>query len=130
MDLETQVRTQITHLALILPTYDIFGLPAVFGPIFLDNETIAFFTAPTSLSVAYTVKIGTDPKVSPPPVPTPGEIIPRFQITGDRLTAFQSLVPGSVASGPAGLLPSPALELFAFDGSNLLQLTNFRRADT
>lgn len=131
MDLASGTRTQITHLPLILPTYGTFSLPAVFGPIFLDSETIAFFTSTTTLSVAYIVKVDGTVINAPEPAATPGaQIEPRFQITGNRLTAFQSLLRTGSATGPPifkGLLP---LELFAFDGSNLLQLTNFGRADT
>jgi len=133
MDLASGTRKQITQLPLILPTEGAFGLPAVFGPIFLDNETIAFFTSETTLSVAATVKVdGSDLKVPAPPVPTPGVIVPRFQITGDRLAVFQSyLLDHGHASGPTPFFTSSfPLELFAFDGSNLLQLTTFGRADT
>ena len=125
-------RAQVTHLSPILPTPGPFGLPAIFGPIFLDNETIAFFTSETTLSVAATVKVnGKDLKVPAPPGSPGGPIVPRFQITGDQLVAFPSILPG-LASGPPAFVTSfaPPYEIFAFDGANLLQLTNFGRGDT
>src|SRR5262249_860948 len=106
MELATGKRKPITSLAPIQPTSGVVRLPAVFGPIFLDNETIAFFTSATSLAVAYTVKVdGSHLHAPAPPVASSGaQIVPRLAITGDRLVVFQSVLPG-MASGP-GAFPS------------------------
>jgi hypothetical protein len=138
LDLVSGRRTQVTHLQSASPPVP--GFPATGGgPRFLTNETISFFTVanpdglnPAGDFVAFSVKTdGTGLRKLPAPVVVPGSrVVPIFQVTGggaNRAPLTLSL-PGSPVN------PNPFLaaiqEVFLLDGKNLLQLTNFRRADT
>jgi hypothetical protein len=111
-------------------------------PVFLDDNTIIFrsLANPDDLNPAgdramFIIKTdGSDLKRGDPPhVAVPGATIdPTFHITGDRPTAgvlsFPAIPPRNHIGGNPDL--TVVLEIFLFDGENLLQLTNFQRIDT
>jgi WD40 repeat protein len=142
LDLETGERTQLTHLPPIPATG---SFPGVFAPVFLDNEAIAFASLlpPTCLTggscmnqegkvSAFSVKTDGSSLEAFSTAALPGsQLVPIFAITGNRPIAVPGFVPG-VPSGPMYTNPplTEVSELFVVDGPNVLQLTNFGRADT
>jgi hypothetical protein len=138
LDLVSGRRTQVTHLPSASPSAP--GYPATgFGPRFLNSETISFltFANPNGLNPAgdflpFSVKTdGTGLRAAPAPVVVPGSrVVPIFQVTGggrNRQPLTLSLPGSPVNPRP---LSSDIREVFLLDGKTLLQLTNFRRADT
>jgi hypothetical protein len=105
---------------------------------FRDNETVAFWsrTNPDGLNPNYefpgfTIKTnGKNLKLLLPPIFPGGHIVPYFAITPSASSIL------TLYSGIEPVNPFPALgytkaeELYSLAGENLLQLTNFRRADT
>jgi len=136
LDLTTGVRTQLTFLpplprcpepvppdAACVPV----GLLPIKVPRFLDSQTVAFYRREgVNPLIPYTVDIETK-ELKPVQVVTipGGGIVPVFQITGEPI-GFTVSLPGSVAVNGGGIVS----EAFAFDGKNLVQLTNFGRVDT
>jgi hypothetical protein len=127
-DVATGTRMPITDLPPATPGPDVVpGFAGVCCPAFLNDVTIGFLTDanvngsnPAGHVVGAEVKTdGSDLKV-PPVVALPGnQINPTFIITGDRPVALSLQIPGELVR-----------EVFLVDGDNLLQLTNFHRADT
>ena len=138
-DVATGARAQITHLPTATPAPDLpRGHPSAWLPRFLDNETVAFYTDtdidganPQGEAVAATVKRdGSSLKVLPQ-VALPGsQINPTFVITGDRPEAVPVFLPGEPVNHSTYCGATFIFELFLADGDNVLQLTNFHRADT
>ncbi|MBZ5559304.1 MAG: hypothetical protein LAO77_18685 [Acidobacteriia bacterium] len=136
LDVYSRQRRQVTHLPPGVPPADFAHIPGVILPAFIDNQTIGFFTdayglTPTGNLAPFTVSLSDGTvKAAPLPVTLPdSQIIPTFFITGDKPTAIVLGVPGKPQNefpGVANLIT----EVFAVDGPNLLQLTNFRRVDT
>ena len=133
LDLATGARTQVTHLPPADPPSS-----GVFALGFLDNETIGFgsFANPDGLNpegkrLGFSVKAdGSGLKVTTVGnVLLPGGIVPIFTITGDHPVALTLTVSGA-PSGPPHTDLTSVQEVFAFDGKNLLQLTNFGRTET
>jgi len=56
-----------------------------------------------------------------------GHFIPVFQISGQDYRAFASALPGEPENPQQNL---PIIEVFVISGTDVLQLTNFRRFDT
>jgi hypothetical protein len=139
LDVGSGQRLQLTHLppAPLPPGYYYSGTPSVVNPAFVDNQTIAFFTFanPDDLNSAgdfapFTVsRDASDLKAAPLPVTLPGsQIIPTFSITADKPAAIELIVPGESKNyNPQG---RGIREVFAIDGPNLLQLTDFQRYET
>ena len=123
LNLETGERKQITHLQPPPQSDDPLFFFVDSGPVFIDEETIGFATkVEGGPVVAYTVKAdgNTEPVPLPPPLTRPGSVIaPGFLITGSARNVYPLLLPGTSGT-----------ELFASDGKNLLQLTNFGHGDT
>lgn len=129
IDLATGARNQITHLP---PITSSDRYPAIFGPIFLDLQTIAFFTStgPTDF-IANRVKVdGSEFEMLPVTAPPGAHFVPQFAITGNRLSAFPAVVPGHPSGPPLFVYPANHFELFSLEGPNFLQFTNFQRYDT
>jgi WD40 repeat protein len=117
------------------------GPGGTYGPVFTDDQTIAFFTSanadglnPAGEIISATVKT-TDPThmltVASPPVAIPGsEVLTSFRITGSEVNVANLILPGEPVNG--GSFPGfPIQEAFVIDRENdVLQLTNFRRVDT
>lgn len=133
LDLATGDRRQVTQL----PPAVQRSSARTCCPVFHDDRTIGFLTIanvdgnnPDGENVNVTVDIN-DPElkltVAPPAVAVPGsQIVTRFQITGEASAVLLRL-PGTPVN-PGGL--GAIQEVFAIDGHNVLQLTDFRRQDT
>jgi len=128
LDVVTGDRTQVTRLPPTVPG-------GTYGPLFTDDQTIAFFTYanPDDLNPdgkLISVKVNTTDgilTVAPPPIAIPGsEVLPTFRITGSEVNVALLVMPGQkpVNRGPF------VNEVFVIDGDNVLQLTNFGRYDT
>ena len=138
-DLDAGTRRQLTHLPLPFPAPDVpEGVPAVSLLTFVDEDTLAFISAtnpdgvnPAGEVVAFTVQTKGSPVLErlPEVSVAGGRVDPRFQITGKQPTVGIVVLPGEPLGPPAGPLLG-IQEIFLRDGSNLLQLTNFHRADT
>ena len=133
-DVASGTRTQITHLPPAAPPAgSAANTPTIEGMRFVDNETIAFFTGSTlGTQVVFTVKTRTPFDVRPVTVPIVlpgGGIVPIFAITGARPFAAALDLPGTPVNDA---IPgrNTISEIFVLDGTNLLQLTTFRRDDT
>ena len=135
VDLATAQRTQLTHLPLT-PAPDPLFLSTC-CPSFPDDETVAFLSIanpdglnPNGDAAIFTVKVdGTGLKKLPVPMVAPGSaIVPVFSITGPRPDAALFFLPGDPVNNPGAR--GGIVEVFAVEGENLLQLTNFHRADT
>jgi hypothetical protein len=139
LELATGRRWQVTHLPLAASS--IPGIPATGFPGFLDNATLGFysFANPDGLNpqahlTAFTVRTdGTRLRALPAPVAVPGSrVVPRFAVSGGRASLATVILPGvPVNPSPgSGFLLSVISEVFLVNGKNLLQLTNFHRAET
>jgi hypothetical protein len=130
-------RRQVTHLPPGVPPPDLpSDFAGVIAPSFIDNQTIGFLTDAYGLRqghflLPFTVRSdgSEQPKAASSPVTlADSQIVTTFVITGDKPAAVSIRVPGQAQN------PDPShttiTEVFAVDGSNLLQLTNFRRVDT
>jgi hypothetical protein len=87
---------------------------------------------PLGQIVSFIVSIDGSGRLERPPGATiipGGTVDPSFQITGDRPQAGIIQLPGEPSGPPASSLLG-VREIFLRDGDNLLQLTNFGRADT
>ena len=137
LDLATGTRRQVTRLPLTPPSG---VLPAAYSPTFVDNETITFFSLanpdglnPQGIPSAFRVNVdGSHLTILPSTVVSLGaQIVPIFAITGARPEALTLFVRGIPSGPPVSDPPLKIIaEIFVFDGTNLLQLTNFGRADT
>ena len=137
LDVNSGERRQVTHLPPGIPPPNHSRAPSVRDPFFIDNQTIGFFTFanPDGLNPAgnlapFTVSLidGTL-KAVPLPVALQGSQIDfTFAITGDKPAAIMLPVPGE----PKNHIPGRTgiREVFAIDGSNEIQLTNFQREET
>jgi hypothetical protein len=134
LDLLTGERRQVTQLP---PATGNFG--GVYQPFFNDEHTITFNTwsnadgnHPEGNNLVVTINTdGTGLRVAPPVVALPGaEVLTSFRITGSELDAAVLTVSGTPLNpGAAGQLVIH--EVFDIDrDNNVLQLTNFGRADT
>lgn len=130
LDIATGKRTQVTHFSPGPPGTD----DIVCCPRFVDNETIAFRRDSISPGLppeggVFTVRTdGTDLSAVPLPVVLPGSRIePNFVITGDQPAAATYFLEGAAVNPHDGF--GAIREVFLVDGTNLLQLTNFRRID-
>jgi hypothetical protein len=116
-------------------------------PRFVDNDTIVFQTytdpendpegaRPANLTSLSFFTIGIDGRhlmALPKPILSPGaQLVPTFGVTGGRIALLRVSLPGTPTGPPSA--PShhfPITELFVQYGKRqLVQLTNFRRADT
>ena len=139
LDAETGQRTQVTHLPPGIPSAEYpSDAPGVLGPTFIDSQTIGFLTDanPDGLNnthnfYPFTVRTdGSDQMASAFPVAVAGsQIVPAFEITGDKPFATTLSVPGQPQNETPGQSFSIG-EVFVIDGKNELQLTNFQRVDT
>ena len=138
LDVGSGLRRQVTHLPPAIPPADRpLDSPSVEHPVFVDTQTIGFYTFanPDGLNlkgavVALTVRSdgSKEPEAAPLPVTVPdSQIVSTFVITGDKPAALTLRLPVQAKNGRPG---DQVLEIFAIDGSNLLQLTNFQRVDT
>jgi hypothetical protein len=134
LDILTGERRQVTQLP---PTTGKFG--GVYQPFFNDEHTITFNTwsnadgnhPDASENLAVTVNTdGTGLRVAPPVVALPGaEVLTSFRITGSELGAAALTVDGTPVK--PSQLGSVIREVFDIDrDNNIVQLTNFARADT
>jgi hypothetical protein len=131
LDIATGERTQLTRLS----PGPRGTVGSICCPRFVDNETIAFGTTldPDGLHPkggVFTVRTdGKDLKAVPLPVVLPGSRIEtNFVITGDQPAAATYVLAGTAVNPHDGF--NEIRETFLVDGTNLLQLTNFRRVDT
>jgi hypothetical protein len=141
MDLATGTRHQITQLSGAAQPWPVNpAMPVTPYAVFVDDQTIAFVSRsnfdgdnPGGAPFWFTVKTdGTDLKAAPRPEVLAGsEIIPVFQITGSiaGVNVFPLTLPGIPVNPIPGVATS-IQEIFQLDGTNLLQLTSFRRSDT
>jgi hypothetical protein len=141
IDVATATRTQVTQLPPAVPPagYPV-NAPTVWGPHFDDERTISFYASanpddlnPQGIYLLMTTQTDGSGLEVPLPIPValPGGTIElRFVITGDRPQAFSVGVPGTPINDLGSFLQEIG-EIFVIDeGSNILQVTNFRRADT
>jgi hypothetical protein len=159
VDVATGTRHQVTLLPPAVPPDEFFpDTPTVQNPRFIDDRTIAFLTSANPVTSAnpdglnpecgtsanpnglnpgcsfllMTIKTDGSGLEVPVPilVPLPGSTVElRFVITGDRPAAIGITVPGEPITNPQ--LGSQINEVFVIDQQkNVLQLTNFRRAET
>src|SRR5262249_14857975 len=120
-------------------------LPPALPPASLDDETIGSysFANPEGLNpqgqlTAFTVRTdGTGLRTLPAPVVLQGsQVVTNFAVAGGRASLATLACPVSTCGPPVNPIPgvsSPAAlinEVFLVSGRDLLQLTNFRRADT
>ena len=141
LDVATGRRTQITRLPPVGPDTNVLALApgGLCCPFFVDNQTVGFYTQtnfegmnPNGEVIAPLARVdGTGGvRLPPSPVALPGsQINPRLFITRPQPTSVWLRVPGEPlnSTGPG----SSIYEIFFFDGGQeLLQLTNFHRADT
>ena len=141
LDVGSGLRRQVTHLPPAVPAANHrFDTPSVENPGFFDNQTIGFLTLanPDGLNAdeghflpLLVGSDGSDLRAAPAPVTSPDSGIDfHFVITGDKPAAVMLFMPGQ-AKNPTTLLGRTSIfEIFAVDGRNLLQLTNFQRVDT
>lgn len=104
--------------------------PQVMIPRFVDARTIQFikWTQPLTGYKWLTVDADTAQLRDVPVVAVPGgQFIPVYEIVGGRWVAISVDLPG-VPVNPIG--DNALREVFLFDGHDVLQLTDFRRADT
>jgi hypothetical protein len=120
-----------------LPACPIKDLPSTHSPLFVDDTTIGFVTNanldgsnPDNDFVAATVPRSGGVVTLVPAESVPGQIIPRFSITGDRPGATLLVRPEVPLNCgiPGGL--EEVVEVYVSEDENLLQLTSFRRDDT
>ncbi len=141
LDLASGERTQLTFLPALprcpqgstdadAECVPVGQLP-ILPPRFLDAQTVTFSRRESvSASVTYTVDVQTKELKPVRAVMVPGGgIVPIFQITGEPI-GFGVNLPDRVPVNGPGLLGNIVIEAFAFDGTNLLQLTAFGRSDT
>jgi hypothetical protein len=137
LDVGSGLRRQVTHLPRGVPPADLpSDFAGVINPSFIDNQTIGFLTDAYGLRqghflVPFTVRSdgSEEPKAASFPVTLPdSQIVPTFVITGDKPAAVSIRLPGQAQN--ADPLHTTITEVFVVDGSNLLQLTDFRRVDT
>jgi hypothetical protein len=123
LDVETGSRRQVTHL----PPAPVAG--GIYVGTFLNDRTILFGTFSTHAEVlGFTVTIDDGELQALSLVALPGSgLIPFPVITGFGRLVFLPPVPGLAVNPRAG---SFIKEVFITDGTNVLQLTNFRRSDT
>jgi hypothetical protein len=139
LDLNTGERTQVTHLPYVgLPDSSSTFLTAY--PSFMDKDTILFFTYtdPDGSNRAHDL-IGVTVRIDGSrlkPVPFPphvagvgGRVLPIFGVAHLATNLLTLSVPGTPVNYPYPDPPQPS-EVFAQDGKNVLQLTNFHRSDT
>jgi hypothetical protein len=138
LDRATGERKQVTHLPPGSRPNDGSFLTAY--PRFIDNGTVLFFTSvdpdgsnPQHEFAAFTVRIdgsGLMQRVLPPHVATVGgRVVPTFGVTQLPTDLLTLSVSGTPVNQSA-VSPAPISEVFVQEGKNLLQLTNFGRADT
>ena len=137
LDVYSGERRQVTHLPPGVPPPGASHAPSVLDPRFIDNQTIGFLTdvnpdgsLPTGF-FPFTVSLidGTIKQAQLPVVLQGSSIDFTFIITGDKPAAIGLGVQGQ----PKNHLPGVGAqisEVFAVDGANVLQLTNFEREDT
>ncbi len=135
LDLVTGARVQLTRLPPAPPTDPLFPPTCCAG--FVDDETVAFLSVadpeglnPDGAGTIFTVKTnGSGLKKLPVPIVVPGsQIVPTFSITGPRPNAALFFLPGEPVNNPG--TRGGIVEVFAVEGDDLLQLTNFHRSDT
>lgn len=131
LDVESGERVQLTHLAAAADPDP--GTPATGFPFFTDAKTVRFFTVANpdgkhphggSFDVALDGSSLTAVQL-PSPIAKAGRVLEVFEIIkpGKNLFTFDL---GGTAINPPGTIA----EVFSLNGDRLLQLTNFRRADT
>jgi len=140
LDVGSAQRRQVTHLPpAVAPVDDPFHTPSVVNPQFINNQTIAFFTFakpdrlnPNGKFVPFTVRSdgSEEPKAAPVALTLPGGVDFIPVITGDKPAAVNLNLPGEAHNANAFPGVTAITEVFAIDGPNLLQLTNFQRVDT
>jgi hypothetical protein len=127
-DVHTGVATQLTRLP---PIPDAEGNPEIYEPEFIDARTILFrrFVELPDRGKYVSVDLDGEAKDVDRIVPLPdGTLITIPVITSGEWSARLAIVSGE-AENPAPLYPSPT-EVFITDGTNVLQLTNYKRVDT
>ena len=126
--LTTGERRQLTRLPRVAEA-EASNYPDIKAFHFIDARTILFarFTALPDQYGFLTVD-AVDAQISDvPTVALGGTLIPIFQIIGAQWQVTSAAVPGEAVNPLPGASPQ---EVFATDGANVLQLTNFRRVDT
>jgi len=107
------------------------GVPEITWPEFIDEETILFARWPPEtpgIESWMTVGAeGTGVREVPRVDLGGGHFIPVFQISGQDYSALASALPGE-PENPRG--NQPVIEVFVISGTDVLQMTNFRRTDT
>jgi hypothetical protein len=116
-----------------LPAFDVpEQYPENAWPYFIDARTIIFsrWTQPGVEFEVRTVNVDGTHLHELPLVPLPGgQVIPVFQVVGGDWGAGTARLPGEPVNRPP-YGDWHINEVFVGDGTNLLQLTNFRRVDT
>jgi hypothetical protein len=143
VDVATGTPTQVTGLPPAVPPATVpANAPTVWFPFFIDERTIGFHASanpdglnPEGALLPMTIKTDGSHLEVPLPIPVPlagSTVEVRLVITGDRPQAIFVVVPGEpINDPPLTSLPKEITEIFVFDEKqNILQLTNFRRADT
>jgi len=126
--LATGERRQLTFLPRVAHAGD---PPDIGWPEFVDSRTILFARASESPNRITQLSVDSiDPQVSEvPTVALPGgTLIPVFHIIGGEWTGGSFQVAGEAVNRPGTTWPPT--EVFVTDGTNVLQLTDFRRTDT
>jgi hypothetical protein len=147
LDITTGTRTQLTHLpSAPPPPADNPTFIATAGAVFRDAETIFFYSTSNPADPTGVLLRGLNPEgttrafsvnthskivsVLPAPTVLGGGFTPDFSITGPSTSLLQIQVARMGAVGPPLQLGGRIFEVFVASGEDLLQLTNFGRAET
>ncbi len=103
--------------------------PEIAWPYFIDGGTILFgrFSADSVVETWMTTDLAGTVSEVPTVSLGGGYVVPTFQIVGEDWIGLTVSMPGEPLV-PHGTFP--ITEVFVVDGSNVLQLTSFRRTDT
>jgi hypothetical protein len=139
LDVRTGERTQLTHLPAATSPIPVF--PATGFASFLDDRTIAFASAadpdglnPGGQLAVFTIRTdGTGLHVFPLPAAAAlagSRVVPVFEVAGGPSSVHPITLSAPGVPVNASAITVGVLEVYVVDGRNVLQLTNFRRADT
>jgi hypothetical protein len=133
LDLTDGAREQVTHLP-VLSAAEV-GELAVNPPSFLDDDSIVFVTSTEQDGVLWN-EVDTDGTGETvrrfPPAEVPGSVfVADLSLAADPTELFLLSLPGTPENEVEGLpLMSTLKEVFLRDGEEVVQITDFGRADT